>query len=130
VQEGDIQKVVRIMLVEDEAAFRRAMAFLLDREPDIEVVAEAGSLEEARRHAASVAFDVAVLDLGLPDGNGLDLVGDLRGANPRSVALILSANVDPTNLARAKDAGADEVLDKLATPDEIISAIRRFAANA
>ncbi len=129
-EEGDTRKVVRVMLVEDHAGFRGVMASLLNREPDLEVVAEAGSVTEARFHAASVGFDVAVLDLGLPDGNGADLIGDLRRANPGSVALILSASLHPTNLARAREAGADGVLDKLATPDEIVSAIRRLAANA
>ena len=46
------------------------MVALLDRQPDLEVVAQAGSLVEAREHAAMVSFDVAVLDLGLPDGTG------------------------------------------------------------
>ena len=46
------------------------MASLVDRQPDLEVVAQAGSVDEARRQAASVGCDVAVLDLGLPDGNG------------------------------------------------------------
>ena len=49
----------------------------LEHRPDTEVVAQAGSLKEARRHIASVGCDVAVLDLGLPDGNGADLIGEL-----------------------------------------------------
>ncbi len=72
----------RIMLVEDRADFRHLMAAWLGREPDLEVVAQAGSLAEARHRAASLRFDVAVLDIGLPDGNGADLIGDLRAANP------------------------------------------------
>jgi DNA-binding NarL/FixJ family response regulator len=126
VQEGDVRKAVRVMLVEDQVAFRRAIASLLGREPDIEVVAEAGSLEEARSHAAQIGFEVAILDLGLPDGNGADLIGDLREASPRAAVLILSASLDAANLARAKEAGADGVLDKLAAPAEIIGAIRRL----
>jgi DNA-binding NarL/FixJ family response regulator len=126
VQEGDAKKTVRVMLVEDQVPFRRAMAYLLDREPDLEVVAQAGSVDEARSHAASVGFDVAVLDLGLPDGNGVDLVAELRVANPDAAVLILSASIDPAIFAKAEEAGADGVLDKFARPGEVVDAIRRL----
>ncbi len=63
------QRTIRVLLVEDHAAFREALAFLLGREPDIEVVAQAGSLAEARK-AIDGRLDVAVVDLGLPDGDG------------------------------------------------------------
>ncbi len=114
------------MLVDDHADFRHLMALLLGREPDLEVVAQAGSLGEARSHAAAVRFDVAVLDLGLPDGNGVDLIGDLRAANPDVAVLVLSASLHPTNLERATEAGADEILDKLASPAEVVGAVRRL----
>lgn len=127
--EQDPRKPIRIMLVEDQARFRRAMASLLGREPDLEVVAEAGSLDEARRHAASVEYDVVVLDLGLPDGNGANLIGELHEANPGAVVLILSASLDPTSLARAREAGADGILDKLAPPVEIIGTIRHLSGR-
>jgi DNA-binding NarL/FixJ family response regulator len=116
----------RIMLIEDQPDFRRLMVALLDRQPDLEVVAQAGSLTEAREHAAVVRFDVAVLDLGLPDGNGADLISDLRGTNPDVAVLILSASLDPASLERAAQAGASEIMDKLSTPGELIGAIRRL----
>jgi DNA-binding NarL/FixJ family response regulator len=116
----------RVMLIEDQPDFRRLMVALLDRQPDLEVVAQAGSLTEAREHAAVVRFDVAVLDLGLPDGNGADLISDLRGTNPDVAVLILSASLDPASLERAAQAGASEIMDKLSTPGELIGAIRRL----
>ena len=125
----DREGPVRVMLVEDHAAFRRAMAFLIGQQPDLEVVAQAGSLEEARRHAASVSFDVAVLDLGLPDGDGVDVIRDLRQAGSGAAVMVLSNTLDPTNLQRATDAGADEMLAKFATPDEIVGAIRRLGSG-
>jgi DNA-binding NarL/FixJ family response regulator len=128
-EEVDVRKVIRVMLVEDHADFRRLVAALLDREPDLEVVAEAGSLEEAHSHTARVGFDVAVLDMGLPDGNGADLIGDLREANPDAAILVLSASLDPTNLARAKEAGADGILDKVTSSDEIVDTIRRLSGG-
>ncbi len=93
------------------------------------MVAQAGSLEEARRHAASVSFDVAVLDLGLPDGDGVDVIRDLRQAGSGAAVMILSNTLDPANLQRATDAGADEMLAKFATPDEIVGAIRRLGSG-
>ena len=118
--------LTRVMLIEDQPDFRRLMVALLDRQPDLEVVAQAGSITEAREHAAVVRFDVAVLDLGLPDGNGADLISDLRGANPEVAVLILSASLDPASLERAAQAGASEIMDKLSTPGELIGAIRRL----
>jgi DNA-binding NarL/FixJ family response regulator len=76
-----------------------------------------------------VRFDVAILDLGLPDGNGADLIADLRGANPDVSVLVLSANLDPTSRERATQAGADEILDKFATPGEGLGTIRRLGGG-
>lgn len=120
---------VRVMLVEDNAPFRRAIATFLNRQPDLEVVAEAGLLGEARRHVASVAFDVAVLDLRLPDGNGIDFIEELRGASPGVAVLVLSATLDPVNQSRAREEGAGEILDKFATPMEIVAAIQRLGSR-
>ncbi len=128
-EEVDVQKVIRVILVEDHANFRHLIASLVGREPDLEVVAEVGSLEETHSHAAHVGFDMAILDLGLPDGNGADLIGALREVNPDAAVLVLSASLDPTNLARAKEARADEILDKLTPPDEIVGTIRRLSGE-
>ena len=117
------------MLVEDQADFRRLMEALLGRQPDLEVVARAGSLAEARGHAATMRFDVAVLDLGLPDGNGADLIADLRGADPGVAVLVLSASLDPKSLERATEAGADEILDKFSSPREVLDTIRRLGSS-
>ncbi len=125
----DLAMRTRVMLVDDHADFRHLMTALLGREPDLEVVAQAGSLAEARSHAAAMRFDVAVLDLGLPDGNGADLIGDVREFNAGAAVLILSASLHPTNLERATEAGADDILDKLAAPGEIVSTIRRLGTG-
>ena len=125
----DLAMPTRVMLVEDHADYRDFMVALLGREPDLEVVAQAGSLAEARSHAAVVSFDVAVLDLSLPDGNGVDLIADVRESNAGAAVLILSASLDPRNLERATEAGADEILDKLATPGEIVGTIRRLGTG-
>jgi DNA-binding NarL/FixJ family response regulator len=115
---------IRVMHVDDHGDMRDLMEILLNSQSDIKVVAQAGSLVEARAHVARSEFDVAVLDLGLPDGNGLDLIDDLRRANPDVGVLILSANLDAASMERAAD--ADEILDKLAPLDEVLGTVRRL----
>lgn len=117
---------IRVLLVEDHPDFRDLMEDLLSSQTDFKLVAQAGSLAEARNHAARFEFDVAVLDLGLPDGNGVDVIPDLRRANPDVRVLILSASLDAAGFERATDADVDEIMDKLAPLDEVLDAIRRL----
>jgi two-component system response regulator DevR len=126
----DGRQPIRVMHVEDHADFRDLMQILLDGQSDIEVVAQAGSLVEARAQAACSEFDVAVLDLGLPDGNGLDLIPDLRQANPGVGVLILSANLDPAGSERATGTGADEILDKLAPVEAVLDSVRKLGVKS
>jgi len=118
----------RVMLVEDHLSFRQSLAFLLSREPDLEVVAQAGSLAEARQMLDS-RLDVAVLDLSLPDGNGRDLIGELRTRNAGILVLVLSATIAPGHLEEVLKAGADAVLHKVASPKTIVEEVRRLAGR-
>ncbi|HEU4793334.1 MAG TPA: response regulator transcription factor [Nitrolancea sp.] len=120
--------MIRILLVDDHASFRQPLAFMLNREPDFTVVAQAGSLDEARG-LLNEEIDVAVVDLVLPDGNGATLVRDLRAANSHSQVLVLTASVDRRDLARAVEAGASGVMNKSAAIEEIISAIRGLSGG-
>ena len=117
-------KKIRVMLVEDHPDFRDLMEVLLGSQSDINLVAQAGSLAEARNLAVRFDFDVAVLDLGLPDGDGVDLIADLRRANPEVGVLVLSASLDTASIERA--AAADEIMDKLAPLDEVLGTLRRL----
>jgi DNA-binding NarL/FixJ family response regulator len=121
-------KSLRVMLVEDHLSFRQSLAFLLSREPDLEVVAQAGSLAEARQMLDS-RLDVAVLDLNLPDGNGRDLIGELRKRNAGISVLVLSATIAPGHLEEVLKAGADAVLHKVASPPTIVEEVRRLAGR-
>jgi DNA-binding NarL/FixJ family response regulator len=120
----DGTKQIRVMLVEDHPDFRDLMEVLLGSQSDIKLVAQAGSLAEARNHAVRFDFDVAVLDLGLPDGDGVDLIADLRQANSDVGVLILSASLDASTFERAAE--ADEIMDKLAPLDEVLGTLRRL----
>jgi len=122
------------MLVEDHVSFRQALAFMLGQDQDFEVVAQAGTLAEARRgldgRGDTDRIEAAVIDLALPDGNGAELVGDLGGHNPSMTVLVLSATLSRANLTKAVQAGADGVLDKLAGVGEIVGELRRLSAGA
>lgn len=121
--EVDATRQVRIILIEDQASFRQALAFVLDREPDLCVVAEAGTLKEARELLVK-DFDVAVVDLVLPDGSSVGFVEALHRAKPEAKILMLSASLNRMNFAEAVEAGASGVLDKLASIEEIVEAIK------
>ncbi len=118
-----------LLLVEDHASFRQTLALVFDQEPEFEVVAQAGSLSEARRAMEGQKADLGVIDLSLPDGEGVELIEDLREANPLFAALVLTASVDREEHARAVEAGAAGVLHKSADVDEILDATRRLAAG-
>jgi DNA-binding NarL/FixJ family response regulator len=121
-------KTLRVMLVEDHLAFRQALAFLLMREPDIEVVAQAGSLAQARE-MLDRRLDVAVLDLALPDGDGRDLIGELRRTNAGISVMVLTATIGPRHLDEILTTGADAVLHKAASPTTIVEEVRRLAGE-
>jgi DNA-binding NarL/FixJ family response regulator len=120
--------VIRVLLVDDHAAFRQPLAFMLEREPDITVVGQAGTLAEARSLLRGV--DIAVIDLALPDGNGTELIKELHGASPQSQALVLTGQGDRVEYARAVEAGAAGLLQKSVGISDIIDAVRRLHAGA
>jgi DNA-binding NarL/FixJ family response regulator len=115
---------IHVMIVEDHEGFRELMEVFVDGHPDLELLAQAGSLAEARKHAAMSEVDVAVLDLGLPDGSGADLIADLRRASPDVRVVVLSASLDPMGIEKARLAGADEILDKITPLDEVLATVR------
>jgi DNA-binding NarL/FixJ family response regulator len=119
----------RLLLVEDHASLRQTLALVFDQQPDFEVVAQAGSLGEARRVMSGREADLGVIDLALPDGEGAELIEELREANPHFAALILTASLDRAEHARAIEVGAAGVLHKSADVDEILDAARRLAAG-
>ncbi len=117
----------RILLVEDHASFRQTLAFVFDRESEFEVVAQAGSLAEARQVIEGLEVDLGVMDLSLPDGEGVELIKDLRATNPQFAALVLTASLDRAEHARAVESGAAGILHKSAGVEEIMEATRRLA---
>jgi len=122
---------IRIMILDDHDTFRDPLAFMLQREPDLTVVARPRSLSEASGilEDAEFAVDVALVDLNLPDGSGADLIKELRDSRPRATALVLSATADQRHLAMAIEAGAAGVMHKSAPMGELVEAVRRLATG-
>jgi CheY-like chemotaxis protein len=121
---------LRLLVVEDEAMNRALFRASMDRFAegalkDAELV-EAETLAEARQAMAGGAFEIVLLDVRLPDGNGLEFAAELRAlpeaARPR--VLILSASVLPEERAQALASGAEGFIGKPYRPDELIEAIR------
>ena len=124
---AEIALPVRVLLVDDHLAFRQPLAFLLMREPDLTIIGQAGTVAEAR--PLLPLADVAVVDLDLPDGEGIDLIEELRASNPQATAVVLTGYGTDLALARAVEAGAAGVLLKTRPVSEITDAIRRLQAG-
>ena len=119
----------RVLLVEDHAAFREALAKVLEWEVGFERVPQAGSLSEGLARAGVLDLDVAVVNLGLPDGDGTDLISQMRSTEPDVPVLALTLSQDPARHARALDAGAKGVITKDSSIEEIVDAIRRLGTG-
>jgi DNA-binding NarL/FixJ family response regulator len=117
---------IGLLLVDDHSAFRRPLAMLLAREPDVVVVAQAGTIAEVQGVPADVIdrVDVALTDLCLPDGDGVDVVLFLCAANPRVHVIVLTGVIDPNHHHRAIAAGATSVMSKAVHPTEIVAQVR------
>lgn len=121
---------IRVLLVDDHTAFRQALALAFSLEPDLRVVAHAESIATARDASAACAgVDVAIVDLDLPDGHGVELIRELRDTRPDTRILALTASVTRRDAARAMEAGAAGFLSTSASLEETIAAVRRLAVG-
>ena len=104
----------RLLLADDHAVVRRGLRLVLDAEPDLEVVAEAGDGAQAVQSVLDDEIDLAVLDVSMPGATGLQVCEALRG-DPATAGiriLLLSAGASPDEIARGLAAGADAYLPK------------------
>jgi two-component system response regulator DevR len=117
----------RALLVAQHVVFRQALALLIEWHTDFKT-AQAGALAEVRRIFGNpdAQPDLAVVDLELPYGDGLELIGELRRAKPDVPVLALTISQDPERAVRAKEAGASEVLTMAASSEELLEGVRRL----
>ena len=117
--------MIRVLIAEDQAMVREALAALLELEPDIEVVAQVGRGDEVLAAARAAQPDVALLDIEMPGASGLEATERLRADLPQIRVLILTTFGRPGYLRRAFDAGASGFLLKDAPAAQLASAVRR-----
>jgi two-component system response regulator DesR len=120
---------VRIMIAEDQTMVRQALVALLELEPDIEVVAQASSGDEALAMAGKHHPDVAVLDIEMPGPNGLEVAGQLGRSGFDGKVIIVTTFDRPGYLRAAMTAGASGFLLKDAPAADLAAAIRRVSAG-
>jgi DNA-binding NarL/FixJ family response regulator len=118
-----------ILFVEYHATFRQAASYLMDREPDLEVVAQGGSVAEGREQMALGGIDAAIVDIPLPDEGAEEMVRDLCGANPSVPVLVMTHLGDRGVHERFLRAGAAEVLAKDVPFGEVLAAVRRLGGD-
>ncbi len=121
---------IRVFLVDDHEVVRRGLRQLLEASGDIEIVGEAGTRADALSRVPPAKPDVAVLDVRLPDGNGVEVCRDLRSAMPSLYCLMLTSFADDEALFAAIMAGASGYVLKQIKGTDLVDAIRRVAGGA
>ena len=118
---------IRILLADDHTVMRDGLRALLERQPDMAVVAEAADGRECVRLAEEQAPDVVIMDIGMPNMNGIEATRRITSEHPRVAVVILSMHQDESYVLRALKAGAKGYLLKDSLRAEVIEAIRMVA---
>jgi two-component system response regulator DevR len=121
--------VLRVFLVDDHEMVRRGIAGLLASDPDIEIVGEAATAAQARARILVTKPDVAILDVRLPDGSGVDVCRDIRAAEPGIRCLMLTSYDDDAAIYAAVIAGAAGYLMKDVLGSNLVQAVRDVGAG-
>ncbi|MBE1583576.1 response regulator [Nonomuraea angiospora] len=119
--------MIRVFLVDDHEVVRRGVAALLESEDDIEVIGEAGTAESAIARIAALRPEVAVLDVRLPDGSGVDVCREVRSRVPGLACLMLTSFADDDALFAAVMAGAAGYVLKQIHGSDLVGAVRTVA---
>jgi len=123
------QDPIRVFLLDDHEVVRRGITDLLDAEPDISVVGDAGTVEHALVRGLALRPDVAVLDVRLPDGDGITVCRELRNQMPELACLMLTSFDDEDALLDAIMAGASGYVLKQIRGTDLVSAVRTVASG-
>ncbi|KQX67427.1 response regulator transcription factor [Streptomyces sp. Root1310] len=123
------QNPIRVFLLDDHEVVRRGLADLLDAEPDISVIGDAGTVDHALARGPALRPDVAVLDVRLPDGDGISVCRELRSQMPELACLMLTSFDDEEALLDAIMAGASGYVLKQIKGSDLVSAVRTVASG-
>ncbi len=122
-------KPIRILLVDDHAMVRNGIRLMLANDPDLQIAGEAENARQAVTMAQAQAFDVALVDISLPDRSGLDLLKQLVELRPKMAILIISMYSEEVYAVRALKHGAAGYLTKDSSAAAMVAAIRKAAAG-
>jgi DNA-binding NarL/FixJ family response regulator len=126
--EGAVEQV-RLLIVDDHGMFADSLRLVLSAEPDLTVVGTAATLAEARAMVVSSEPDVVLLDHRLPDGLGVDSIGELKALRPDTKVVVLTAAAEDSMLVTATEAGCAGFILKTSPLDELVAAVRTAAAG-
>ena len=118
---------VRLFLLDDHEVVRRGLRDLLEAEDDLEVVGEAGTAEEAYGRIPATSPDVAILDVRLPDGDGIEVCREIRSKHPDIACVMLTSFADDEALFSAIMAGASGYVLKQVRGSDLVDGVRRVA---
>lgn len=121
--------MIRVLLADDQAMVRGALATLLGLEADIEVVAQVGTGDEVLAAAKETSPDVALLDVQMPGKDGLAAAAELHAALPACRIIVCTTFGRPGYLTRAMSAGASGFVVKDSPPEQLVDAVRRVASG-
>jgi DNA-binding NarL/FixJ family response regulator len=128
-KKSQTKKRARILIVDDHPAVREALAFRIDRQPDLEVCGEAADMGGALRQLADAKPDLAVVDISLKNGSGIDLIKRIKDRDDSVRMLVWSMHSESLYAERALRAGALGYINKDQATDKIVVAIRRVLAG-
>ncbi len=120
---------IRVLIADDHTVLRAGLRLLIEAEPDMEVVGEAGNASECVDLARELTPDVVLLDLSMPGGSGAGAIGPLLETSGEVRVLVLTMHADPAYVKLALASGASGYVTKDAPPSEIISAIRSLSGG-
>ncbi len=120
---------VRVLVVDDDPLVRAGLAMVIGGSPDLTVVGEAGDGVEALELAHQLRPDVVVMDVSMPEMDGLNSTARLRADRPESAVVVLTLHDNGEARARARDAGACAFVGKHETADALLAAIRAAAGS-
>ena len=122
--------MIRVLLADAHAIVRRGLRQIITEQPDLTVVGEAESASQVLEVSRLNEWDVAILDLSLPDRNGLDALKEVHHQFPKRPILILTMQPEEQFAIRAFKAGASGYLTKETTPEELLQALRKVASGS
>ena len=123
----DDRRPITVVVADDHAILRTSIAFYLDEQADVHVIAEAGTGDEALQLCLRNPPDVLLLDLNMPGRGGLEILPEIRRDNPQTRVLVLTGRTEEAFIMRALQAGAHGYLLKTSSQEELLESVRKVA---